>query len=794
MENNTKNKQQSFPLPPKKKKQTSEKGVKRWIKFIWLALAAFVVGIAGLFFMVSQGFLGEMPDVKELENPDIYVASEIISSDGVSLGKFEKEKVIPIKYKDLPPHLIFALQAKEDERFKEHSGIDMKSIFRAVRFGGGRGGGSTITQQLAKLLFTRNVSKNKFQRVFQKLKEWSVAVSLEKRYTKEEIITLYFNKFDFTYNANGIEMASRIYFNKHANELTLPEAAMFVAMLEAPNANNPLKNPERAKLRRDVVLKQMLDTGYIDDNTYNQAINTPIVTDFHPVKSVNEGYSAYFKFYLRKEIDGYLKDYEKETGRTLNLFRDGLKIYVTLDSRMQKYAEEAIKQHLTVLQKNFDSEQARNPNRPYYLISKKTANDLMMAAVKRTGRYKQMKAEGMSEDSIMMDFKKPTKLTRFTWDGEEEVEMSPWDSIRYHKQIAQAGLMSMEPATGNIKAWVGGINWQHYQYDHVKQGKRQVGSTFKPFVYATAIMNLGYTPCTVVSNANYSKGGWNVRGGRSGGSLALRDALAHSQNAVAARLIESTGVDKVIQLARDLGVQSDIPKNNTIALGSSDITIYEMLGAYSTFANFGTYTKPEMVWRIEDPNGRLIKEVKPESKEVMNEVYAYTMIDMMKGVAEYGTASSGLKRLGINAEIAAKTGTTNNNSDGWFMGITPKLATGVWVGWEDRATHFYSTGEGQGARMALPIWGYFMQRVYKDKSLGITQEDRFVKPSTYDGCNSLKGLGGYGDDGGLQTIDEVRNPRPPSNNGNPDNNGQPAKKEENINDKINKTDDIDFNK
>ena len=794
MENNTKNKQQSFPLPPKKKKQTSDKGVKRWIKFIWLGLAALVVGIAGLFFMVSQGLLGEMPDVKELENPDIYVASEIISSDGVSLGKFEKEKVIPVKYKDLPPHLIFALQAKEDERFKEHSGIDMKSVFRAVRFGGGRGGGSTITQQLAKLLFTRNVSKNKFQRVFQKLKEWSVAVSLEKRYTKEEIITLYFNKFDFTKNANGIEMASRIYFNKHTNELTLPEAAMFVAMLEAPNANNPLKNPERAKLRRDVVLKQMLDTGYIDDNTYNQAINTPIVTDYHPVKSVNEGYSAYFKFYLRKEIDGYLKDYEKETGKSLNLFRDGLKIYVTLDSRMQKYAEEAIKQHLTVLQKNFDSEQARNPNRPYYKISKKTANDLMMAAVKRTGRYKQMKAEGMSEDSIMMDFKKPTKLSRFTWNGEEEVEMSPWDSIRYHKQIAQAGLMSMEPATGNIKAWVGGIDWQHYQYDHVKQGKRQVGSTFKPFVYATAIMNLGYTPCTTVSNANYSKGGWNVRGGRGGGALALRDALAHSQNAVAARLIESTGVDKVIQLARDLGVQSDIPKNNTIALGSSDITIYEMLGAYSTFANFGTYTKPEMVWRIEDPNGRLIKEVKPESKEVMNEVYAYTMIDMMKGVAEYGTASSGLKRLGINAEIAAKTGTTNNNSDGWFMGITPKLATGVWVGWEDRATHFYSTGEGQGARMALPIWGYFMQRVYKDKSLGITQDDRFVKPSAYDGCNSLKGLGGYGDEGGLQTIDEVRNPRPPSNNGNPDNNGQPAKKEENINDKINKTDDIDFNK
>ena len=792
MENNTKNKQQSFPLPPKKKGKPSNKGVGRWIKFIWLGLAALVIGITALFFMVSQGLLGEMPDVKELENPDIYVASEIISSDGVSLGKFEKEKVIPIKYKDLPPHLIFALQAKEDERFKEHSGIDMKSIFRAIRFGGGRGGGSTITQQLAKLLFTKNVSKNKFQRVFQKLKEWSVAVSLEKRYTKEEIITLYFNKFDFTKNANGIEMASRIYFNKHTNELTLPEAAMFVAMLEAPNANNPLKNPERAKVRRDVVLKQMLDTGYIDDNTYTQAINTPIVTDYHPIKSVNEGYSAYYKFYLRKEIDGYLKEYEKQTGKSLNLFRDGLKIYVTLDSRMQKYAEEAIKQHLTTLQKNFNAEQARNPNRPYYLISKKTANDLMMAAVKRTGRYKQMKAEGMSEDSIMLDFHKPTKMNRFTWDGEEEVEMTPWDSIRYHKQIAQAGLMSMEPSTGNIKAWVGGIDWQHYQYDHVKQGKRQVGSTFKPFVYAAAIMNLGYTPCTPISNATYIKGNYKVAG--RGGTPMMKDALAFSQNTVALRLIDATGVDKVIQLARDLGVQSDMPRNSTIALGSSDITIYEMLGAYSSFANFGTYTKPEMVWRIEDSNGRLIKEVKPESKEVMNEVYAFTMIDMMKGVAEYGTASSGLKRLGINAEIAAKTGTTNNNSDGWFMGITPKLATGVWVGWEDRATHFRSTGEGQGARMALPIWGYFMQRVYKDKSLGITQDDRFVKPSAYDGCNSLKGLGGYGDEGGLQTIDEIRNPRQPSDKDPSENNGQQGKKEENINDKINKSDDIDFNK
>ena len=792
MENNNKDKQQPFPLPPKKKNSKEKTFVGRWIKFVWIGLIALVLGISTIFFMVSQGFLGEMPDIQEIENPDIFVASEIISADGVSLGKFEKEKVIPIKYQDLPPYLVYALQAKEDERFKEHSGIDLKSILRAVRFGGGRGGGSTITQQLAKLLFTKNASKNKVVRGVQKLKEWSVAVSLEKRYTKEEIITLYFNKFDFLFNANGIEMASRIYFNKHTSELTLPEAATFVAMLENPNKNNPKKYPEKSVERRNVVLKQMLDTGYIDQSTYDQAIKQPLVVDFHPVKSINQGYSAYYKFFLRKEIDGILEENEKKTGKKLNLFRDGLKIYVTLDSRMQTYAEEAIKQHLTVLQKNFDAEQARNPNRPYYLISKETANNLMVAAMKRTGRYKQMKDKDMTDEQIITEFKKPTKLTRFTWNGEEEVEMSPWDSIRYHKQIAQAGLMSMEPATGNIKAWVGGIDWQHYQYDHVKQGRRQVGSTFKPFVYATAIMNLGYTPCTVISNAPYIQGKWKVVEG--GGSYSMRDALAKSLNPTAVRTISEVGVDKVIQLARDLGVESPINRDNTIALGTSDISIYEMVGAYSTFANFGTYTKPEMVWRIEDGNNRVIKEVKTQSKEVMNEIYAFSMIDLMKGVAEYGTASSGLRRLGINAEIAAKTGTTDNNSDGWFIGITPKLATGVWVGWEDRATHFRMTGEGQGARMALPIWGYFMQRVYKDKDLGISVEDKFIKPSSYDGCNSLKGLGGYGDEGGLQTIDEIRNPHPKQASNSGENGNQPAKKEENINDKINKGDDIDFNK
>ena len=775
----------NFPLPPKKQKNF---GYKKWVKFIWLGLGGIILGTAFLFFAVSQGIVGDMPDVNELENPDIYVASEIISSDGVTLGKFEKEKTIPVTYKDLPPHLVYALMAKEDERFREHSGIDLQAFARAVAYGGKRGGGSTISQQLAKLLFTKGASQNKFQRAFQKLKEWSVAVSLEKRYTKEEIITLYFNKFDFLHNANGIELASRIYFNKPTKELTLSEAATFVAMLENPVRNNPIKYPEKAKARRNVVLEQMLKTNYIDQATYDKVVAEPIVVDFHPVESVDEGYSAYYKHYLRKEINNYLEEYEKETGKDVNIYRDGLKIFVTLDSKMQKYAEEAIKEHMTSLQKSFDSEQRRNPNRPFYFLKKKQIDDIMLAAMKRTGRYKQLAAEGVSEDSIMMDFKTPTKTTIFTWEGEKETEMSPYDSIRYHKQIAQAGLMSMEPATGDIKAWVGGIDWKHFQYDHVKQGKRQVGSTFKPFVYATAIMNLGMTPCSTVSNATYTKGDWVVEG--NGGNLTLRDALAHSKNPVAVRLIESVSPKKVIQLARDLGVTEEMPNEYAIALGSSDITIYEMLGAYSSFANFGNYIKPEMVWRIEDANGRVIKEVKNETKEVMNEMYAYTMIDLMKGVTRFGTASGELRRMGIpeTVEIAGKTGTTQNNSDGWFMGITPNLATGVWVGWEDRATHFLSTGEGQGAKMALPIWGIFMKKVWADKELGITPDDKFAKPSNWTGdCADLQGLGGYGDDGGLQTIDQIKNPKPKDNQ--PKNN---KPKEENLNENLNK-DEVDFN-
>lgn len=785
---NKKNSGSTFPLPPKK----TSRNFNKWIKFIWMSLIGMVLGVSLLFFATSQGFLGKMPDVKMLDNPDIFVASEIYSSDGVLLGKFEKEKTDPITYKQLPPHLVYALQAKEDQRFKEHSGIDLQGIARAVAFHGKRGGGSTITQQLAKLLFTGTRSGNKFTAVLQKLKEWVVAVSLEKRYTKEEIITLYFNKFDFLYNANGIEMASKIYFNKTTSELTLPEAAMFVGMLENPVLNNPMRNPERAKKRRDVVLKQMLDNGYLDQSNYEKAVATSVKVDYHPIASVQGDYSAYYKYYLRKQIGGYLTDYEKQTGKTLNLFKDGLKIYVTLDSKMQKYAEEAVKEHMTDLQRSFDREQSGRKQRPFYFLSEKEVNSVMYYAMKRTGRYKQLKAAGVSEDSIMLDFKTPTKMQRFTWQGQEDVEMSPWDSIRYHKQIAQAGLMSTTPSTGEIKAWVGGIDWQHFQFDHVFQGKRQVGSTFKPFVYATAIMNLGMTPCSVISNAPFVQGSWRVAEG--GGSMTMRDALAKSYNPPAVRTMNDVGVKNVAKLTKDLGISADIPNNLTTALGTTDITIYEMVGAYGVFANFGNYIKPEMIWRIEDANGRVIKEVKPEVKEVMNEMYAYTMINLMKGVAEYGTASGELSRRGIpkSVEIACKTGTTQNNSDGWFIGLTPNLATGVWVGWEDRATHFASTGEGQGAKMALPIWAIYMKKIWGDKTMEIKPEDKFIKPSDWTGnCSDLQGLrGGYGDEDGLQTIDEIKNPKPVE----PVYTPPPSKKDENINENLNSGKEPDFNK
>lgn len=753
------------------KKAKKPFSVKRMLLVVW---SLFLIGILGVFLLflgVSKGALGEMPDIQELENPDIYVSSEIYSSDGVLLDRFETEKRIPVTYNDLPEHLVNALLAREDIRFKTHAGIDPRSTVRALTSAGGQGGASTISQQLAKLLFTGERSKSKVGRVIQKLKEWVVAVELEKRYTKEEIISMYLNKFDFIYNANGIELASKVYFNTTTENLTLGQSAMLVAMLKNPVFYNPLRSPDRAKNERDVVINQMVKYNYLTKEEATAEKSKPIGVDHQEINSISESYSAYYKHELRREVEAYLKDMEKETGKKYNLYKDGLKIYVTLDSRLQKKAEDAVAKHLKSIQKTFFAEQKNNPKAPFYGLSEEKRQRIFERSMRNTDLYRHMKKIGKTDEEILEEFNRKRDSVRvFTWDGiEYKKDISLMDSIKYHKHILQAGLMSMDPTDGTIKAWVGGINWDYFKYDHVKQARRQVGSTFKPFVYVTAINQMNYTPCNTISNDRFSIGNWHPRNanGKYGGSQDLKTALAFSTNVVTARLIAQTGVEPVIQVARDLGVESPISKDYTIALGSADLTVYEMVGAMSAFANGGIYIKPELIVRIEDKTGRILKDYQPLTREVFNEYVAYTMLDLMKGVTDRGTGKWVRTRYGINAEVASKTGTTNDNSDGWFMGLTPNLVTGVWVGAEDRFAHFRSTGQGQGAATALPIWAYYMQSVYKEGSkFGVLPTDKFEKPEDIDekwDCSSLTGFNTYGSMGGsfdydYSGVEEYRDP------------------------------------
>lgn len=719
--------------------------IRKAIMLLWFCFIAGVLGILGIFWATSNGWLGEIPNVRDLENPDIYVASDIISSDGKLLDRFETEHRTPIAYKDLPPHLVDALLAKEDIRFFEHPGIDARAALRAVTSAGDAGGGSTITQQLAKQLYTVNPSQNIVARIFQKLKEWVTSVQLEKLYTKEEIIAMYFNKFDFIYGAKGIESASKVYFNKKTKDLNLSESAILVSMFQNPVAYNPIRNPKVSKEKRDLVIDQMLKYNKISRQEAEAVKASPIVTDRQYISKRDETYSAYFKTALRKEIEAWLDEYEKETGKRYNVDKDGLKIYVTLDSRMQRIAEDAVKKHLSTLQRQFFAEQRGRKLAPFYDVNEKKRQEIFVQAMRRTDLYKSMKEQGASEEEIIKKFNEPRDSVKFfTWDGVKyEKNKTLLDSIIYHKHILQTGLMSMDPRDGTIKAWVGGIDWEYFKYDHVKQARRQVGSTFKPFVYATAINQLGYTPCTVISNDRLTIGRWSPRNanGRYGGSQDLRTALSYSTNVVAVRLILQTGIDPVIQMCRDLGVESPIIKDNTIALGSADLSVYEMVGAMSAFANGGIYIRPELILRIEDRQGKIIKDFTPLSREVVNELVAYTMIDLMKGVIERGTGKR-IRNYGVSAEVAGKTGTTNNNSDGWFMGLTPNLVTGVWVGAEDRFAHFGSTAMGQGASTALPIWGYYMAEIYKNGSFGVSQSDKFEKPEVMDdGCSSIHSYG-----------------------------------------------------
>lgn len=720
---------------------------KKFIIWFWALVLGGVLILAGLFFTASVGGFGALPTFEELENPQTNLATEVISSDGVTIGKYATENRTPVHFNELPQNLVNALVATEDERFYDHSGIDFRGTARAV-LKPGSGGASTITQQLAKMLFTGRASSNIFKRVLQKMKEWVVATKLEKQYTKQEIIAMYLNKYDFLNQAVGIRSAARIYFGKEPKELEIQESAMLVGMLKNSSYFNPLRREALVKQRRNVVLLQMTKNGFITETEKKSLQQLPLDLDYTP-ESHDEGYATYFRAHLQKVMRTWVKNNPKPNGEEYDIFRDGLKIYVTIDSRMQMYAEEAVEEHMANLQSYFFKEQARNRTAPFYDLEKNQIRGIYERAKKNSNRYKRLIAAGKPKKEIDDIFNKKTKMKVFSWKGVKDTVMSPNDSIKYYKHFLRSGLLSIEPQTGHIKAWVGGINNKFFKYDAVAQQKRQVGSTFKPFVYATAINQLRMSPCDELPNIRYTipKGKYGIpeawtpdnAAQNYGGMLSLKDGLAGSVNTISANLIDKVAPENVVRLAKASGIETDIQANPSIALGAVDLSLLEMVSAYSTFANRGLRVKPMIITRIEDKNGTLLKDFVPETQEVLSEESAYVILNLLEGVTQSGsgvrlrsTWSSGGKAVtgfpyGFKNAIAGKTGTTQNQSDGWFMGIVPNLATGVWTGGEDRATHFAGITKGQGATMALPTWALFMQKCYADKSLNISKED-FEKP------------------------------------------------------------------
>jgi penicillin-binding protein 1A len=724
-----------------------------------------------LFGGAAFGLYGPMPDLQQLENPRTNLASQIISSDGNILGKYYfDENRTPIAFDEIPVNMIEALIATEDERFYEHSGIDWLGTLRAFAFLGKRGGASTISQQLARQIFVGVRSRNLIKTILQKAQEYVIAVQLEKRYTKKEILSMYLNKYDFGYQADGIRSAAKIFFNKTPGELKIEESATLVGMLKNSSYFNPIRRPELVKSRRNIVFQQLLRNQLISKKDKDSLDQIPLVVNYTP-ESHREGLATYFRAYLKEFMDGWINENLKSDGTKHNLYRDGLRIFTTIDSRMQQFAEDAVSGHMENLQKEFFSQNTKelNPTAPFLDLREGEIDTLLERAAYRSERWRKMKLSGLVKEEILASFKKKVPMRVFSWKGEIDTIMTPMDSIRYYKYFLRASLMSMEPQTGHVKAWVGGYNYKHFQYDQVKQGRRQIGSTFKPFLYATAIDQLKLSPCDSLPDALFCiepmKHGnidaWCPKnsGNKYGKTRTLKNALANSVNTVSARLMDLVGPLPVINLARKMGISSYLPAVPSIALGTPDISLFEMVGAYSTFVNQGIYVKPIMITRIEDKNGRALYEVMAETQDVLSEEAAYVTVNLMQGVTTEGSGArlrhAGLEKTNYIYEkvvtgypyifensIAGKTGTTQNQSDGWFMGMVPNLSTGVWVGGEDRAIHFETIGYGQGATMALPIWGNYMRTLYENPEFGISQED-FIAPENLSisvDCEELVGL------------------------------------------------------
>lgn len=754
----------------KNKKRFSTRFRKRFLWIFWGLFGVILAGLIFYFAMTIQGKTGMMPSFKQLENPQTNFATQIISSDQQLLGTYFRENRTRTEFDSISPQVINALIATEDIRFNKHSGIDFRALARVaagVLTGNHKGGGSTISQQLSKLLFPREDLDNTFKLINRKLREWVIAVKLEKAYSKEEILVMYLNHFDFLNLAVGIESASRVYFSTTPDSLNTEQAAMLVGMVKNPSLYNPLRFPENTTTRRNVVLNQMEKYGFIEEDICDSIKKLPLGIKYSKVDH-NTGNATYFRELLRQwltaskphpdeyidqrlyvqdsiswNVDpsyGWCNKNVKSNGSNYNIYSDGLRIYTTIDLRMQEYAEQAISEHLGgYLQDKFDEEQKGRSKAPFsWQLTNQEIERIMQNSKRRCERYRVMKSAEVSEDSIDIAFNTPVSMQVFSWEGEKDTVISPMDSIRYYKQILRAGFMSMEPHTGFVKAYCGGINYKHFKYDMVSRARRQVGSTFKPFIYTLAMQN-NYSPCLKVPNIEVS---FKMPPGqqpefytpkystskREGEMVSLKYGLAKSLNQISAWVLKQFSPEAVIDLAKSMGISSHINPYPSICVGAAEVTLKEMTGAFCTWANEGIYTRPVFITRIEDKNGNVLAEFQPMQKEVMDKQTAYLTLALMKGVVDFGTGIRLRYRYNFTSELAGKTGTTNNHSDGWFMGIAPRLVSGVWVGGEERSIHFRGIRLGQGASMALPIWALYMEKVYKNPNLPYTQEDKFKKP------------------------------------------------------------------
>lgn len=689
----------------------------------------------------SSGAWGPLPKFDELENPKTNLATEIISSDNKVLGKYFYENRTHIDFSELSPELINALIATEDERFYNHSGIDFIALLRVFKgvVTGNRnlGGGSTLTQQLAKMFFSEK-PKSKVDRVKQKFKEWIIALRIERQYSKNEIISMYLNRFDFLNLAVGIESAAKIYFNTTPDSLKIEESATLVGMAKNPSLYNPLRRIEKTKERRNIVFAQMERNNYISSDQKDSLKSLPLILNFEK-EDHNEGQATYFREQLRSFMSKWADEKEEKSGVKYNIYKDGLKIFTTINSKMQLHAENAVKNHLYKLQGQFYEHWKDFENAPYDTTWREGQIDtlIILPAIKRSERYRKLKIAKKDEKKIMEIFKKNTSMNVFSWKGFFDTVMSPIDSIKYYNYILHSGLISIEPSSGAIRAWVGGINHKQFKYDHVKEGKRQVGSTFKPFIYATAIDQFKYSPCFKVPNVQviFEKEKWRLdedyipenANKKYGGELTLVDGLAQSKNTISAYLMKRVGPRKVIKLARKMGITSYLPAVPSLCLGTAEISLFEMTGAYSTFANSGIYMEPYFISRIEDKNGVVIESFTNSPKEILSEDKNVVMVKLLQGVINRGSGSRLRWKYRMNNEIAGKTGTTQNHSDGWFIGFVPDLVTGVWTGADNRAVRFRDLKLGQGAQMALPIWGEYMNSIYSDSLIELSKS-RFEIP------------------------------------------------------------------